>query len=65
NESIEVAKTFSTEKSGKFINGVLDAILEDLKESHLLKKTGRGLIEENIHHHDTPPPQRQKPAKKK
>ena len=49
NESIEVAKTFSTEKSGKFINGVLDAILEKLKSSNKLVKTGRGLINENIH----------------
>ena len=26
NESIEVAKNYSTEKSGKFVNGVLDAV---------------------------------------
>ncbi len=49
NESIEIAKAFSTEKSGKFVNGVLDAILDDLKSSKSLHKTGRGLIEENIH----------------
>jgi transcription antitermination protein NusB len=48
NESIEVAKIFSTEQSGKFINGVLDAILEDLKASNKLQKTGRGLIDRNI-----------------
>jgi N utilization substance protein B len=48
NESIEVAKTFSTEKSGRFINGVLDAILEDLKSSNKLVKTGRGLINDTI-----------------
>lgn len=48
NESIEVAKIFSTEQSGKFINGVLDAILEDLKTSNKLQKTGRGLIDTNI-----------------
>lgn len=47
NESIEVAKLFSTENSGKFINGVLDAILGDLKTKHMMKKSGRGLIEEN------------------
>jgi N utilization substance protein B len=45
NESIEVAKNFSTEKSGKFINGVLDAILEDMKANGTLHKAGRGLIE--------------------
>ena len=54
NESIEVAKTFSTEKSGNFINGVLDAVLNDLKTSHHLNKTGRGLIEQTIHHESTP-----------
>ncbi|HEV8538015.1 MAG TPA: transcription antitermination factor NusB [Bacteroidota bacterium] len=49
NESIEVAKLFSTENSGKFINGVLDAVLEDLKSRNALVKTGRGLINKNIH----------------
>ena len=44
NEAIEVAKTFSTEKSGKFINGVLDGILEDLHKSNSLHKIGRGLV---------------------
>lgn len=46
NEAIEVAKTFSTERSGQFINGVLDAILSELKNAKTLNKTGRGLIEE-------------------
>lgn len=50
NESIEVAKTFSTENSGGFINGVLDAIFEDLKSTGTLSKSGRGLIDESIHH---------------
>jgi N utilization substance protein B len=45
NESIEVAKIYSTENSGKFVNGVLDAVLEDLKQSNKLKKSGRGLVE--------------------
>jgi len=30
NEAIELAKKFSTEKSGPFVNGVLDAILKKL-----------------------------------
>jgi N utilization substance protein B len=47
NETIEVAKTFSTAGSSKFINGILDAILSDLKKSGTLNKTGRGLIENN------------------
>src|SRR5262249_778850 len=31
NESIELARTFSTEDSGKFINGILDAIKKKLE----------------------------------
>ena len=30
NEAIELAKKFSTEKSGPFVNGVLDAVLKTL-----------------------------------
>jgi transcription antitermination factor NusB len=32
NEAIELAKKFSTEKSGPFVNGVLDAVLKKLRE---------------------------------
>lgn len=45
NEAIEIAKRFSTEKSGQFINGILDSILNDLKHNGALQKTGRGLLE--------------------
>lgn len=48
NEAIEIAKEFSTSNSGKFINGILDAILSDLRKEGKLKKSGRGLIEESI-----------------
>jgi transcription antitermination protein NusB len=48
NEVIEIAKVFSTAGSGKFINGILDAILSELKNSGNIKKTGRGLFEESI-----------------
>ena len=48
NEVIEIAKDFSTSKSGKFINGILDAILTDLKKSGKINKAGRGLIEESL-----------------
>ena len=44
NEAIEVAKTYSTSKSGKFINGILDAVLLQLKEEKRLRKSGRGLV---------------------
>ena len=48
NESIEIAKDFSTAGSGKFINGILDAILAEEKKEGKLNKTGRGLVEESI-----------------
>lgn len=48
NEVIEISKKFSTAGSAKFINGVLDAILNDLKKSGELRKTGRGLLDESI-----------------
>jgi transcription antitermination protein NusB len=46
-EAIEIAKRYSTEQSGKFVNGVLDAILIGLKKSNSLHKTGRGLLDHN------------------
>lgn len=44
-EAIELAKLFSTEKSGQFVNGVLDAVMDDLRASGELAKAGRGLFE--------------------
>jgi len=46
NEAIEVAKKYSTEKSGSFINGILDSVLNDLRKEGKIVKTGRGLIED-------------------
>lgn len=43
NEAIELAKLFSTTRSGKFVNGVLDAVLNDIRRAGALSKTGRGL----------------------
>ncbi len=48
NEAIELAKKFSTERSGKFVNGVLDAIYNELKETGQLVKYGRGLIDKSF-----------------
>lgn len=45
NEVIEIAKRYSTDKSGIFINGVLDAATARLKEDGRLRKVGRGLVE--------------------
>ncbi|MDP4175547.1 MAG: transcription antitermination factor NusB [Bacteroidota bacterium] len=56
NEVIEIAKNYSTPNSGKFINGVLDTVLNKLKSNGMLVKTGRGLIDETL---------QKKPTKKK
>jgi N utilization substance protein B len=45
NEYIEVSKMFSTPKSKIFINGILDKLVLDFKNSGRLQKTGRGLVE--------------------
>jgi N utilization substance protein B len=45
NEAIEIAREFSTDKSDKFVNGVLDSVLDDLRKSERLKKSGRGLVD--------------------
>lgn len=45
NEAIELAKEYSTRKSGNFVNGILDAILNTLISEDKIKKKGRGLIE--------------------
>lgn len=46
NEAVEVAKAFGTDKSGAFVNGVLDAVLRDLRAAGRLHKTGRGLVDQ-------------------
>jgi len=45
NEYVEVAKTYSTDKSKEFVNGVLDKLMKQLEESGKLKKEGRGLMD--------------------
>lgn len=53
NEAIEIAKEFSTAGSGKFINGILDAILSEEKSAGRLTKTGRGLVDSTISKNQT------------
>ena len=48
NEAIEIARAYSTDKSDKFVNGVLDSILDDLRKSGKLVKSGRGLVENSV-----------------
>ncbi len=45
NEYIEISKSYSTPKSWQFMNGVLDAISNDLKNEGLIRKSGRGLMD--------------------
>lgn len=48
NEYLEIAKKFSTPKSSKFINGILDSLYIEFKGSDQIQKSGRGLIEETL-----------------
>ena len=48
NEAIEVVKKFSTEKSGQFVNGILDSLLTRMKDENRLNKQGRGLIDQPV-----------------
>lgn len=48
NEYIEIAKVYGSDKSGLFINGMVDKIARQLREEGRLKKTGRGLINQSI-----------------
>ncbi len=47
NEAIELGKEFGSDDSGKFINGLLNKIVEDMKVADKLNKSGRGLIEDS------------------
>ena len=44
NEYIEISKDYSTNKSGYFINGVLDKLSREYSENKRLNKIGRGLL---------------------
>ncbi|MEM6269902.1 MAG: transcription antitermination factor NusB [Bacteroidota bacterium] len=48
NEYLEIAKKFSTPKSSKFINGILDSLYLQFKKDEKIQKRGRGLIEETL-----------------
>jgi N utilization substance protein B len=45
NEFIEISKTFSTPKSKKFVNGILDGLSTELVDKGIIKKSGRGLLD--------------------
>ena len=45
NEAVEVARAFGSDNSAGFVNGVLDAILNDLRAAGRIQKSGRGLVD--------------------
>jgi len=45
NEAVEVARAFGSDNSAGFVNGVLDAVLSDLRSAGRLNKSGRGLVD--------------------
>ncbi|MDZ7295539.1 MAG: transcription antitermination factor NusB [candidate division KSB1 bacterium] len=46
-EAIEISRKYSTDKSDKFVNGILDAVLNELQSRDLVVKTGRGLLDQS------------------
>lgn len=47
NEYLEIAKFYCTDRSSKFINGILDKIVHDLRRSKIIVKRGKDLIGED------------------
>ncbi len=45
NEYIELSKNYSTPKSKQFVNGVLDVLATELQKTGIIRKSGRGLID--------------------
>ncbi|TGE20663.1 transcription antitermination factor NusB [Hymenobacter aquaticus] len=45
NEYIEISKMYSTPKSKQFVNGILDKLAQDLTASGAIRKSGRGLLD--------------------
>jgi N utilization substance protein B len=45
NEYLDIAKQYSTDKSSQFVNGVLDAVFQKLKQEGKIRKTGKGLLD--------------------
>jgi N utilization substance protein B len=45
NEYVEISKTYSTDKSKDFINGILDRLFKQLTDDQKIIKEGRGLLD--------------------
>lgn len=44
NEYIEIAKYYCTSKSSTFVNGILDKVVQEMRDNKMFRKTGRGLV---------------------
>jgi N utilization substance protein B len=40
-----LAKSYTTPKSREFVNGLLDVVSKELTEQGVIKKSGRGLLD--------------------
>ena len=45
NEYIEISKNYSTPRSKQFVNGILDVLANELSSEGIIKKSGRGLLD--------------------
>jgi transcription antitermination protein NusB len=45
NEAIDLAKKYSTAESGRFVNGILDALFKKFSTEKRIRKRGRGLVD--------------------
>jgi N utilization substance protein B len=48
NEAIDIVKRYSTPKSGRFINGILDSAAKKLTDEGRIIKKGTGLLNESV-----------------
>lgn len=48
NEYIDIAKVYGSDRSGVFINGLVDKIASELRDEGRLNKQGRGLIDRSL-----------------
>ena len=44
NEYVELAKFYGTPKSRSFVNGLLDRLMQQLRDSGEIAKVGKGLL---------------------
>lgn len=48
NEAIDIVKRYSTPRSGRFINGILDSAAKKLTEDGKIIKKGTGLLDQSV-----------------